>query len=124
MLFDPMKTIERREGGPVIELQPDPIPTDPNRKRLVVLTYGLLAARALDAKFEDERHMGAEVGIRRYILATRIVAAEYPIDLSIEEAQMVKECTCKAYAPALFAPIHLALDAAAKGPELSTNAPA
>lgn len=122
MRFDPCAKIVRRDGRQMVDVIADPTPDNRQNTSLLPLTHGILATRALDAQFDDERHLKAEDGMRRFLLGTRIVAAMdkgETLDLAIEEAALIKECARKMYAPGVWGQLHLALDEAAKAPTLT-----
>lgn len=116
MQFNPhLPIVERTTGKPAEEIDRD---EDGTVRQKRPLTHGILAIRALDAKFEDERSMKAEEGMKRFNLATRISRAldltdgTGLVDLKDGEETMIRDCTAKAFPPGFYGQIHVALDEA------------
>jgi hypothetical protein len=101
MLFDPHTAVINRVTG------------EPLMEERMVLTHGIVVARALDAKYEDERNLAAEKGMKRFMLATRILGAPPGelVELKDGEPSLIKELTAKGFPPGIYGQIHLAIDA-------------
>ena len=76
------------------------------------VTLGFVVVRALDAKYRDDESVAQSLLFERYRLASRIrkaVPAD-TIDLSIDEAKLIKDTVPKMYAPGIFGQIWDALE--------------
>jgi hypothetical protein len=62
------------------------------------LTLKTVSVEALLATFEDERSLGGEEKLKRYLLAIKIYADDEP-DLTVEEIAKVKHLIGKGYGP-------------------------
>jgi hypothetical protein len=88
-----------------------------------VVTHGLLAMRALDARHKEDEGKG-EAPMKRFMLATRILAVEdgQTIDLTIDEAKMIKDALAALFPVGLYGQVHVAIDEAAKAPKANGKA--
>jgi hypothetical protein len=109
MKFDPTKPLLDRSGRTMIDVD-----------GTTTLTFAIMCARALDGKYPDEV-LTAEKGIKRFVLGSKLIAATGPIDITTDEAVLIKELTAKAWAPGVYGPIHLAIDPPADEPKKSPN---
>jgi hypothetical protein len=110
--FNPHASImDRTSGEPITEDYREAGAVTKTRN----LTHGILVIRALDSKYKDEENLPAERGMKRFMLATRILRALDGIawvDLEDGEGEIIKECTAKAFSPGLYGQIHVAIDEA------------
>lgn len=100
--------INRETGEPLTEPRPGVGGTK-------VVTHGLLVVRALDAKFDSEK-LEPKDGYARFLLGNRIIACtgDAAVDLSIEEAALIRSVVAIAYPSGVFGQIWLALDTATR----------
>ena len=108
MKFKPNEPILNRESG-------EPL-TEPKPGGTRVVTHGLLVVRALDAKFDSEK-IDPKDGYTRFLLGSRIIACtgDATVDLSIEEAALIRSVVAIAYPSGVFGQIWMALDTATRG---------
>ena len=94
MQFDPHAIIINRDTGQALLDEARPV------------TLGFVVVRALDAKYRDDDSVAPSVLFERYRLASRIrkAAPDEAIDLSIDEAKLIKDTVPKMYAPGIFGP--------------------
>ncbi len=76
-----------------------------------------MVVRALDAKYRDDDSVAPSVLFERYRLASRIRKAtpDEAIDLSIDEAKLIKDTVPKMYAPGIFGQVWDALEGSTGG---------
>ncbi len=89
---------------------------DPAREGDIIITHGLVAFRALNADFPDEK-VEPSVKYERYKLANRLhgrKADKEPITLSIEDAALIKKLVGHAFPPFVMGQIWDALEEPAK----------
>jgi hypothetical protein len=81
-----------------------------------IATLGFVVIRALDAKYQDEQNQAPSALFDRYKLASRIRKAnpDETVELSIDEAKLIKDTVPKMYAPGIFGQIWDALEDAAR----------
>ena len=105
MQFDPHATIINRDTGHALLEEARPV------------TLGFAVVRALDAKYRDEDSVAPAVLFERYRLASRIrrTVPGKTIDLSIDEAKLIKDTVPKMYAPGIFGQIWDALEGSGTG---------
>lgn len=110
MLFDPHTPLINRDTNEQMQEKLD-------EKTSTPVTHGIIARRALDAKFQEDAGKDADV-YKRFILGTRIAGAKdgETLDLTIDEAKVIKDVVAKAFHVGIWGQIWAALDAAAKGP--------
>jgi hypothetical protein len=76
------------------------------------MTLGHVAVTALLATFDDERHLGGQQKLDRYVLATKIHSAKDGVaDLTAEEVSAIKTVVGKAYPPLVVGQAFQLLDA-------------
>lgn len=103
MQFNPHAIIINRDTGHALLDEARPV------------TLGFVVVRALDAKYRDDDSVAPSVLFERYRLASRIrkAAPNEAIDLSIDEAKLIKDIVPKMYAPGIFGQVWDALEGAA-----------
>ena len=104
MQFDPHAAILNRDTGQVLVDEARPV------------TLGFVVVRALDAKYRDDESAAASTLFERYKLASRIRKAgpAETLDLSIDEAKLIKDTVPKMYPPGIFGQIWDYLEAAGR----------
>jgi len=70
------------------------------------ITFKVVALNALLGQYDDERSLSGEEKLKRYRLAGRISKAEGAIELTIEEAALLKQLVGKAYGSLLYGLVH------------------
>lgn len=105
MQFNPHAIIINRDTGRALLDEARPV------------TLGLVVVRALDAKYRDDDNAAPSALFERYRLASRIrkAAPDEAIDLSIDEAKLIKDTVPKMYAPGIFGQIWDALEGSTVG---------
>ena len=109
--------IQFRPNNPIINRETGEPLTEPRPGGSTkVVTHGLLVVRALDAKFDSEK-IDPKDGYARFLLGNRIIACtgDAAVDLTIEEAALIRSVVALAYPSGVFGQIWLALDTATRG---------
>ena len=103
MQFDPHARLINRETGQLLLDEARPV------------TLGFVVVRALDAKYRDDESAAPSALFERYRLASRIrrAAPAQTVDLSIDEAKLIKDTVSKMYPPGIFGQIWDHLEEAA-----------
>jgi hypothetical protein len=100
MQFNPHLPIINRDTGHVLLDEARPV------------TLGFVVVRALDAKHRDDDGVAPALLFERYRLASRIrkAAPNKTVDLSIDDAKLIKDTVPKMYAPGIFGQVWDALE--------------
>lgn len=77
-----------------------------------VLTVATIACNALLAAFEDERNLSGEDKVKRFKLACRIQGADLPVEMTPEEAALIKKLVAKLYGPLVTGQVWELIDGA------------
>jgi len=75
-----------------------------------------LASAIATSLVAPEQGTSSEEQLKRFILATRIYGAKLPVELTIDEAAMIKKCVARICGPLATGPICIALEEAASAP--------
>jgi hypothetical protein len=59
------------------------------------MTLGIAAVNALQSVFEDERNLGGDEKMKRFLLAMKIHGASLPLDVTTDEAALIKKLVAK-----------------------------
>lgn len=107
--------IQFRPNAPIINRETGEPLTEPKPGGTKVVTHGLLVVRALDAKLDSEK-IDPKDGYARFLLGNRIIACtgDSTVDLTIEEAALIRSVVAIAYPSGVFGQIWLALDNATR----------
>ena len=68
-----------------------------------------------NALLVPEDKLSGEEQVKRFILATRIYDATLPVEISVEDAVLIKKCVAKAYAPLVTGQVWQAVDPTSPG---------
>ena len=103
MQFDPHAIIINRDTGHALLDEARPV------------TLGFVVVRALDAKYRDDDSVAPSVLCYRLASRIRKAGPDATIDLSIDEAKLIKDTVPKMYAPGIFGQVWDALEGAGAG---------
>lgn len=74
------------------------------------LTLSMVICNALMISHQSERELSGDEKVKRFVLATRIHGAALPVDVSAEEAALIKKLVAMAYGPLVVGQVWQAVE--------------